>query len=337
MSVKLYRRKGSDIWHYRGTVAGSRLRGSTRTASREVAARIASEIENRQHKRHLDGPRQVLTFPQAVALYLKAGKSDRFVSKLEDYWKDTKVSDMTVGAIKQSAIDIYPSAGGATRNRQVLTPTKAIINHCAELEKCPPIRIKKGFSFEKKIKHPITLEWLDFFCAHAEPLCAALAVFMFATGCRISEARRLEWKDIDFQAQTVLIRKTKNKQQRQPHMPHRLLVALANLSRDVAPFKYPETSLRRAWDRSIAAAAEAAGENGFARLTFHSCRHGFATKLLHDGVDVVTVAKLGGWSSAGEVLKTYGHAKDDPKITDGLFDTKQTQPKRKLSKKNDLR
>ena len=330
MPIKLYRRKGSDIWHFRGTVAGNRLRGSTRTANREVAARIASEVENRQHKRHLDGPQQVLTFPQAVALYLKAGKSDRFVTKLEDYWKDAKVSDMTPGAIKQSAIDLYPVASGATRNRQVLTPTKAIINHCAELELCPPIRIKKGFTFERKIRHPITLEWLDIFCAHAEPLCAALAVFMFATGCRISEARRLEWTDIDFQAQTILIRKTKNKRQRQPHMPHRLLVALANLPRDSAPFKYPETSLRRAWDRSVAAAAEAAP--GFARLTFHSCRHGFATKLLHDGVDVVTVAKLGGWSSAEEVLRTYGHAKDDATITDGLFGTRLTQKKSRSSK-----
>src|SRR5688572_7315263 len=110
MPIKLYRRKGSDIWHYRGTVAGSRLRGSTRTANRETAARIASEVESRQHKRHLDGPQQVLTFPQAVALYLKAGKSDRFIAKLEDYWKDAKVLDMTPGAIKQSAIDLYPTA-----------------------------------------------------------------------------------------------------------------------------------------------------------------------------------------------------------------------------------
>jgi integrase len=322
MPLKLYRRKGSNVWHYRGTVAGSRLRGSTRSASREIAARIASEIENRQHKRHLDGPQKVLTFPQAVALYLKAGKSDRFIAKLEDYWKDAKVSDMTIGAIKQSAIDLYPHANGATRNRQVLTPTKAIINHCAELELCPPIRIKKGFEFEKKIRHPITLEWLDFFCAHAEPLCSALAVFMFATGARISDARRLEWKDIDFRAKSILFRKTKNKEERKAHIPPRLLVALANLPRDVPPFKYPETSLRRAWDRSVAAAAEAAGEHGFPRLTFHSCRHGFATSLLHKGYDVVTVAKLGGWSSAEEVLKTYGHAKDDPTVTNDLFGTK---------------
>lgn len=342
MPIKLYRRKGSDIWHYRGTVAGNRLRGSTRTANREIAARIASEVENRQFKRRLDGPHEVLTFPQAVALYLKAGKSERFLPKLEDYWKDTKVKDMTPGALKQCAIDLYPDASGATRNRQVLTPLMAIINHSAELELCPYIRIKKRFEYEAAIKRPVTLQWLDHFCAHAEPLCAALAIFMFATGCRISDARRLQWSDIDFHSQTILIQKTKNKMQRHAHIPQRLLVALANLPRDKnakrepGPFERPETSLRRAWDRSIAAAGQAAGESGFARLTFHSCRHGFATKLLQDGVDVVTVAKLGGWSGADQVLKTYAHAKEDARITEGLFGTRVTQPKRKSRKNNGL-
>jgi len=256
----------------------------------------------------------------AVALYLKAGKSDRFIDKLEDYWKNAKIKDMTVGAIKQSAIDIYPNVSGATRNRQVLTPTLAIINHCAELELCPPLRMKKRFSFERKIKKPITLEWLDAFCASADLQLAALATLMFATGCRISEARRLEWYDIDFQKRTVLIRKTKNKRQRLPHMPQRLLLALAQLPRDERPFAFAFTTAREAWER-IAKAA------GIEVLTFHSCRHGFATKLLHDGIDVVTVAKLGGWESAQQVLATYGHAKDDPKLTDGLFDERLTEPK----------
>lgn len=323
MPIKLYRRKGSDVWHYRGTVAGDRLRGSTRTANREIAARIASEIENRHHKRHLDGPQEVLTFPQAVALYLKAGKSERFIGKLEDYWKNTKVKDMTPGAIRQSAIDLYPNAGGATRNRCAITPAQAIINHCAELELCPPVRVKR-FQFDRKIKPPIMLDWLDLFCAKADKEIAALAIFMFATGCRISEARRLQWEDINFVDRAVLIRKTKIKRQRMPHMPARLLVALANLPRDQRPFHRPESTLRRAWDRAVEDA-------GIVRMTFHSCRHGFATKLLRDKVDVVTVAKLGGWESPHQVLATYAHAIQDATLTDRLFGTESTQPEVKTN------
>jgi hypothetical protein len=71
--LKLFKRKTRDgkyIWHYRGTVAGNRLRGTTDTTDRKIAARLVSEIETRHYKRHLDRPQEVLTFPQAVALYL---------------------------------------------------------------------------------------------------------------------------------------------------------------------------------------------------------------------------------------------------------------------------
>jgi hypothetical protein len=70
-------------------------------------------------------------------------------------------------------------------------PTQAVINHCADLELCSPLRIKR-FEEDKKIKKPFTVEWLDAFCAHARPLNVALAMTMFGTACRINEARRLD-------------------------------------------------------------------------------------------------------------------------------------------------
>jgi integrase len=333
MPLKLYRPKGSLVWCYRGTLApGDRLRGTTRTESRQNAAKIVRKIEDDYWKRHIDGPQEVLTFPTAVQHYLNAGKSERFIAKLEDHWKNARIKDMTAGAIRQSAIDIYPEANGATRNRQVITPTQAIINHCAELELCPPIRIKR-FKFDKKIKKPITVEWLDRFCAHADDQMAALAVFMFATGCRISEAKRLEWSDIDFQQRTILVRKTKNKRERLPHMPPRLLVALAKLPRDQKPFGNPESTLRRAWDAVV---AKAAVDGEFVRLTFHSCRHGFATKLLHDGIDPKTAAGLGGWESVSLFLETYAHAMESARLTEDIFDKPLTSSEIKRRKINDL-
>jgi integrase len=322
MPLRVYRRKGSLIYSYAGTVAGRRLRGSTGTTDKIRAKRIASKKEGVEWDRHLDGPEAVLTFPQAVVLYLKAGRPEKYLDKIEDYWKDTKVKDMTRGAIKQSAIDIYPGCSGATWNRQVITPTQAVINHCASLELCSSIKIER-FGFEAEIKHPVTLEWLDTFCAHARPITAALATLMFATGCRISDARRLDWHEIDFQRRAIGFRKTKAKKQRFAHMPPRLLVALANLPRDQKPFGNPEMTLRRWWDADIETTAKAVP--GFDRLTFHSCRHGATTKLLHEKIDVVTIGKLVGMS-AQQVIRTYGHAHDDPTLTNKLFGTELTQP-----------
>ncbi|MEZ5763293.1 MAG: hypothetical protein R3D69_02845 [Xanthobacteraceae bacterium] len=76
-------------WHYRGTVAGRRLRGTTGATSKDIAARIASEIEAQQWKRRTDGPEAVLTFAQAAMLYRAAGRSARFLEKIEDHWKKT--------------------------------------------------------------------------------------------------------------------------------------------------------------------------------------------------------------------------------------------------------
>ena len=48
-------------------------------------------------------------------------------------------------------------------------------------------------------------------------------------------------------------------------------------------------------------------------FTLHKLRHYFATKLLTEKVDVMTVAALGGWSSPDMIYKRYGHAVDEKK------------------------
>jgi len=324
MPVTVFRRPGSKIWSYYGRAGDPprRFRGSTGATDRAIAERIAAKRELEQWKSSLDGPEAILTFAKAALLYKAAGKPSKYLKKIAIYWKDTLIKDITPGAIRQSALTLYPNHSGATLNRQGITPTQSIINYCAELELCPPIRVRR-FKFEKKIKKPVLLEWLDTFCAHADLQMSALATLMFATACRISEARRLEWSDIDFKERTILVRKTKNKRERLPSMPYRLLVLLAKLPRDRKPFGEPETNLRRHWDVEVLKTATIVP--GFERLTFHSCRHGFATKLLRDGIDPKTVAELGGWDDIGTLMKTYVHAMPSARIADRIFDTDLTR------------
>lgn len=334
MPLKIYRRKGSQIYNYRGTIAGRRIRGTTGTTDKVRAERIAAKRETEQWDSDLNGPGSVLTFAKAAMLYRAAGKENKHLAKIEDYFTDTLINKIKAGTIKQMAIDIYPNTGPQTRNRQAITPAQAVINHCAELELCPPIRVKR-FEFEEKIKTPVMINWLDTFCAHARPVIAALATFMFSTACRISEARRLDWPHIDFQQREILIVKTKNKKQRLPHMPARLLVALANLPRDNRPFYQPEGTLRRWWDQDIEKATKAVPE--FRRLTFHSCRHGFATTALRVlKLDPKTAATLGGWDDITLFMRTYAHAIQDATLTETIFDTPLTQQEAALKKNNGL-
>lgn len=314
MPLKIYRRPRSTIWQYRGTLAGNRLRGSTGASDKETAQRIASAIEDKFWRRGLDGKEKALTWPKACALYLAAGKSSRFLPKLVSYWGDAKIADMNVGSIRQSAIDLYPTSKNSTRNRQAIVPTLAVINHAAELNLCPPIRMKR-FKVDTKIKQPVTLEWINAFRANADRMdIGTLALFLFGTGARISEALSVRWIDVDFKRRKVLIRQSKLGNERLANLPPALFVALVSLPRDREPFAIAYTTARDAWDRTVKAA-------GIEPLTFHSCRHGFATALHDKGVGVKTIAKAGGWKSAQHLFNTYLHADEDPNVTDKLFDT----------------
>ncbi len=236
------------------------------------------------------------------------------------------VKDIKAGTVRQMAIDLYPKGKGATRNRQGICPAQAVINFAAESELCSPIRIRR-FKVDQKVKEPVTLEWLRAFSPQASAPIEALAWFMFLTGARISEAINVRWEDVSLNQGTVLIKQSKVSNERVSHLPTPLVAMLSNLprvnERPVFVYQHPD-DIVRAWFGAIKRAK-------IKRLTPHSCRHGFATGLLRRRVDVVTVAKLGGWKTPAQVLKTYGHAINDITLTDLLVDAELTRSPMKVA------
>lgn len=326
MPLKLFKRPGGTVWHYRGTVADKRLRGSCRTEDKTTAEQIIVEIARRHWKGALHGPGTVLTFAQAAALYRGSAKSTRFLDPVEDYWKNTLVSEITAGAIRGSAAALYPGTSPATQNRQVIVPTQAIINHAAELGKCNPVRVKR-FTVVKREKQPATWPWVEAFCEHANPHLDALAKFLYLTGARITEALAVKWDDIDLGKRRALIRQGKlGGEERSAHLPDELVLAIAAISpRKSRVFGYAmRKTAVKAWDKCIKRA-------GIKPLSFHALRHGFASGLLDRGVSPSTVAKRGGWKSTRHVFETYGHDVASDTITDLLIDRpKQAKTVEKL-------
>lgn len=316
MPLKL--KKRGEIWHYTGTVAGRRLRGSTKTTQRKEAERFANEVESRELQGRRD-PGSVLTFAQAAIEYRKTGKAPKYLELVEDHWRDTPVKDITRGAMKRAAIDILPKGSGAYRNRAVIVPTQAVINHCAELEMCAPLRAKR-FHEPKRTKEPATWEWVRAFMAHSSPHLGALCCFMFLTGARISEAIGVQWEDVDLGAARVRIVMGKiGGEERFADMPPELVAALANIPGDRYGQVFPYAgyaSVKDPWNVAIRRAV-------IKRLTPHTCRHGFATTLLHAGVDIVTVAEMGGWKSPAQLFATYGHPQRKKGLANLLTGTPQ--------------
>lgn len=329
MPLEIYKR--GEVWHFRGTVAGRRLRGTTGTTNKKRAQRIAAEKEAAAWRSHIDGPGAHVTMAQAAIAYRDAGKAERFLERIEDFWKDTRIREITGEAIRLSAKKLYPNANPATWNRQVIVPTQAIINYASDLGWCAPIKVKR-FPTNPKVKTPATLEWVNAFSEQATedglPHLAALCLFMFGTASRIGEAVRMTWGDVDLQSGKAQLYGFKPKPwSRVAHMPSPVIAALANIPSNRNPeervFKYSEqSSTNKVW-RNVCDRA------GIEYLTPHCCRHGFATSLLQK-TDVVTVAKRGGWKDPSVVLRTYAHALEDETVTDALFDTNLTQGETQL-------
>ncbi|TIP00483.1 MAG: site-specific integrase, partial [Mesorhizobium sp.] len=73
-------------------------------------------------------PKDLFTFAQAVEAYLEAGKSESYIQKLLEHFGDTRISDMTGSGVRAAAKLLYPGAAYTTWNRQVIIPTRAVIN-----------------------------------------------------------------------------------------------------------------------------------------------------------------------------------------------------------------
>jgi integrase len=160
-------------------------------------------------------------------------KINSLLTKIEDHWRDTPVNDISAGAIRAAAQKLYPDVSAATRNRQVITPTIAVINHAADLEWCSPIKGKKFKEGTPKLKEPVDLEWVTAFADQATedgmPHLATLCVFMFGTGARVGECTESIWADIDFMENTATINQGKTDSIRVSHLPQPVIVRLANI------------------------------------------------------------------------------------------------------------
>lgn len=322
MSLKLFRRDG--FWHYRGTIGPKERRkffrastGLEDTAKNKSTAQryVTEKIETPYWRGHLDGPSSILTFEVACQKYLAGGGSDLFLQPVREHLGSRLVKDLKSSVIREAANALYGHCAGATKNRMGITPVQAVINSCAEAELCPPIRVKRFKEFTK-VKTPATLEWIRAFQATASEVLGAYALFMFVTGCRPSEGLAIDAeRDLDLPNRTVIINNGKVGHERRAHLPAPLVTTLANMPRETGRplFWYRDLKVVRwPWDQAIRRA-------GIKRLTPHCCRHGAVTALLRARIDVVTVGKLVDMTPE-MVLKTYGHAIDDPTLNERLLD-----------------
>lgn len=326
MPLEAYKR--GNTWWVKGRCDGidHYVRESLGTSDEAVAAAAVREIERKARKRAIlgaDAPtlEDELTFAEAVLLYMAPPRDAGYLLKILPHLQDKKVKDITGKSVKALARQLYPTASVDTWQRQVIAPVRAVINNAHEEVGTPPIRIKaftrnermaqdriRGKPSQQK-RTPGDWQWVNAFRATAKarknPYLAALCLFLFTTGARISQATALTPHDLDLQNARVMMPAAKGHAAQWVAITIEMVVELANLpARGGKVFGYSSRhSCAKAWKTTCEKA-------GIEHITPHPAgRHGFATELLvRQGLDVATVQEAGRWSSPAVLLNTYVHA-----------------------------
>ncbi len=330
-------RHKSGRYYARLFLNGKEVWKSLKTDSFSVAeARLATvQKEHRERRsKEVDASSSKMTFQQAADLHLKhLDEKVSIKSRTRKYWKDvlkailkswpalasTPVKKLTLPACRDWAAR-YAKIAGPTRYNNSMAMIRHVLavaidsgviysNVAEELER-KPVRAKK-----------LALPTLQQFVAFIAEMrgaggrdsknCGDFAEGLAFTGCRISEAARIEWSDLNFKTGEILVKgdpeeATKNGGTRHiPMIPsarelfERMHKERSTEAKTTPVFKVREA--QKAMDR-------AAKKVGMTRITHHDLRHFFATVCIESGVDIPTVSRWLGHKDGGALaMKTYGH------------------------------
>jgi integrase len=149
------------------------------------------------------------------------------------------------------------------------------------------------------------------------PWMHAAVVTSLATGLRQGELLRLEWRDIDFDKQTVTVLVSKNTKRRSVHMPEPAIAALKTLRKSLVGPKRVFVQedgepadkfwLNYRWQQVRTAA-------GLTDFRWHDLRHSCASFLAQNGATLVEIGAVLGHSSPSITAK-YSHLVQGKPVT----------------------
>lgn len=257
----------------------------------------------------------VHTFRETAESFVKHGGSPRYLDKVIEYFGDRAITEVHPFDIKQMALELFPedTHGGATRNRQAVTPARAVVNHGYDRGWCNLIRIKKFKEdpVDKRKREPASLIWMYLFLRQCDannlPHLAALVLFMNQTGARVSESIRLQWDHVDIPNRRATIAKTKMNRSSVRSLTDDLIQRLMDLDHIPGKPVFRYTS-RYSVNERIAIVCKRAG---IPNKSPHVVgRHSFATNAIALGMDIKAVMEAGDWKSSSIFLEHYVHAID---------------------------
>ncbi|CZT36230.1 Integrase [Rhizobium sp. 9140] len=257
------------------------------------------------------------TFSEAAASYIEHGGEAKYLDAISQHIGSAALSSIYPFDVRELAKQLLPTQRNSTRNRCVITPIRAVLNHAYDRGWGDIVRIKNMKEDRPKRKKAASQAWLHAFVRQCsldrlEHL-ANLVLFMSQTGARVSEAVALQWRNVDLAGRTALLVKTKTDHNSTRHLTDqlvaRLYAASPNASPDGRVFRYTN---RHSVNERIAAVCARAG---ISYKPSHTCgRHAFANNTLAMGIDIKSAMDAGGWRSINVFLGTYANPRNSGRV-----------------------
>lgn len=299
----------------RGTYLGHYVHRSAGTPNQELARKIRDRLKKDIERGAYTSATEP-TLNDAAKLYLTAGRSDPYLVKVTDRYGDTALSQIDQIKVDAWAAELYPRATPATRNRQVYTPVAAVMHHAHPTLIATWLHLKRpaGSQGEQRTRWA-TPEQIAALAAAAGPTVKPLLTFLVATGCRISEAVRLDWADVELERSFCYLGRTKNGEARAVHIPPAAVAELANiLVKTGLVFGFSTRfEVYDGWREMTDAA-------GLPWVTPHVCRHTYGTWMrIYGGLDELGLLATGVWKDRKSVARyTHVVASSEAKKADAL-------------------
>jgi integrase len=309
-------------------VRGKQIKRSLKTEDSALARRRLAEFRTKAHG--LAGEERGMTFDHLAERWLALKKSDLRPGswrRLDGIVRILKpfFAGLPVRSIAQTHIEAWKIKRGAAVSARSFNYEREVLRRLLEYARTslriilenPALEIKKRKVGKQKLVIPtkeqfrILVEKL-----RAEPrvkIAADFVEFLGYSGLRLGEATQVRWRDVDFDADTLLVtggeQGTKNHEVRTIPLfapLRRLLERLATASGKKASERLFD------FDSAKKALGTACEKSGLPHFSHHAMRHFFCSNAIEAGCDFKVIAGWLGHKDGGVlVAMTYGHLRNE--------------------------
>lgn len=307
----------SPNWRIRGTYLKVYVDESAGTPDKATASKKLQKIRGEIERGEFSKPRGP-TFLSGAVSYIESGGDERFLGEFDPdtgkwsgliaHFGETRPDNIDQAAIDAAAVELYPEASAATRNRQVYTPVSAVLKHMGIDHK---LRRPKGAQGSQRTAWLWPEDAFRIF-ASAKTIDAEFSILLTVLcycGPRLSEALcEMTCDGLRIAESFAYLGHTKNGEPRAVHLPPPVVAALANHPRGLdrpgeRVFRFAKNGYLY---RLLRETKEAAGED-LAWVTFHTFCHTYATWMRrYAGMDSRGLLGTGRWADIKSVMR-YEH------------------------------